>query len=68
MKIKFSQIRDLKTNNIKKIGLSGQRKIFSGNVVIIGLGGLGCPLLTYFLHLVFKKLELLIMIKLKFLI
>ena len=32
---------------LKKIGLSGQKKIFSSNVLIIGLGGLGCPLLTY---------------------
>ena len=32
---------------LKKIGLSGQKKILSSNVLIIGLGGLGCPLLTY---------------------
>ncbi len=32
---------------LKKIGLSGQKKIFSSNVLIIGLGGLGCPLLIY---------------------
>ncbi len=32
---------------LKKIGLSGQKRIFSSNVLIIGLGGLGCPLLTY---------------------
>ena len=32
---------------LKKIGLAGQRKIFSSKVLIIGLGGLGCPLLTY---------------------
>ena len=32
---------------LKKIGLVGQKKIFSGNVLIIGIGGLGCPLLTY---------------------
>ena len=32
---------------LKKIGLAGQKKIFSANVLIIGLGGLGCPLLTY---------------------
>jgi len=32
---------------LKKIGLSGQKKIFLSNVLIIGLGGLGCPLLTY---------------------
>ena len=32
---------------LKKIGLTGQKKIFSSKVLIIGLGGLGCPLLTY---------------------
>ena len=32
---------------LKKIGVVGQKKIFSSNVLIIGLGGLGCPLLTY---------------------
>ena len=32
---------------LKKIGLAGQKKIFSSKVLIIGLGGLGCPLLTY---------------------
>ncbi len=32
---------------LKKIGFAGQKKIFSANVLIIGLGGLGCPLLTY---------------------
>ena len=32
---------------LKKIGLAGQKRIFSANVLVIGLGGLGCPLLTY---------------------
>ncbi len=32
---------------LKEVGLAGQKKIFSGNVLIIGIGGLGCPLLTY---------------------
>ncbi len=32
---------------LKKIGVSGQKKIFSSSVLIVGLGGLGCPLLTY---------------------
>lgn len=32
---------------LKKVGLSGQKKIFSGKVLVIGLGGLGCPLVTY---------------------
>ena len=32
---------------LKKIGISGQKKIKNSKVLIIGLGGLGCPLLTY---------------------
>ena len=32
---------------LKKIGLWGQKKILSSNVLIIGAGGLGCPLMTY---------------------
>ncbi len=32
---------------LKKVGLAGQKKIFSSNVLIIGMGGLGCPLLYY---------------------
>ncbi len=32
---------------LKKVGISGQKKIFSTKVLIIGVGGLGCPLLTY---------------------
>ena len=32
---------------LKKIGVSGQKKIKSSSVLIIGMGGLGCPLLTY---------------------
>ena len=32
---------------LKKIGLTGQKKIKSAKVLIIGMGGLGCPLLTY---------------------
>ena len=32
---------------LKKIGLAGQKKLFSGNVLVVGLGGLGCPLVTY---------------------
>ncbi len=32
---------------LKKIGVSGQKKIFKSKVLIIGIGGLGCPLLTY---------------------
>ena len=32
---------------IKKIGLAGQKKISAASVLILGMGGLGCPLLTY---------------------
>ncbi len=43
--------RDLKRYSkqiiLKKIGLVGQKKIFSSKVLIVGAGGLGCPLLLY---------------------
>ena len=32
---------------LKKIGLAGQKKINNAKILIIGMGGLGCPLLTY---------------------
>ena len=32
---------------LKKIGISGQKKIFKSKVLIIGAGGLGCPLILY---------------------
>ena len=32
---------------LKKIGLTGQKKIKNAKVLIIGIGGLGCPLLNY---------------------
>ena len=48
MKINLGQFKRFEKQIIlKKIGLAGQKKIFSANVLIIGLGGLGCPLLTY---------------------
>ena len=48
MKINLSQFKRFEKQIIlKKIGLTGQKKISSTNVLIIGMGGLGCPLLTY---------------------
>ena len=48
MKISLSQFRRFEKQIIlKKVGLTGQKKILSANVLILGLGGLGCPLLTY---------------------
>ena len=32
---------------LKKIGISGQKKLQESKVLIIGMGGLGCPLLAY---------------------
>ena len=32
---------------LKKIGFTGQKKITNSKILIIGMGGLGCPLLTY---------------------
>ena len=32
---------------LKRVGISGQKKIKAAKVLIIGMGGLGCPLLTY---------------------
>ncbi len=32
---------------LKKIGIQGQKKIRKTKILIIGVGGLGCPLLTY---------------------
>ena len=48
MEINSSQFKRFEKQIIlKKVGLAGQKKIFSANVLVIGLGGLGCPLLTY---------------------
>lgn len=48
MKISVAQFKTFEKQIIlKKIGLVGQKKILSSNVLIVGMGGLGCPLLTY---------------------
>ncbi|MDC3127433.1 HesA/MoeB/ThiF family protein [Candidatus Pelagibacter bacterium] len=48
MKINFRAFERFEKQIIlKKVGLAGQKKIFSSSVLIIGMGGLGCPLLYY---------------------
>ena len=48
MKVNLNQFKRFEKQIIlKKVGFAGQKKIFSANILIIGLGGLGCPLLTY---------------------
>tara|TARA_B100000029_G_scaffold334238_1_gene326371 strand:- start:985 stop:1746 length:762 start_codon:yes stop_codon:yes gene_type:complete len=32
---------------LKKIGVAGQKKILKGKVLVVGAGGLGCPLILY---------------------
>ena len=32
---------------LKKIGVIGQKRLFSSKVLVIGAGGLGCPLILY---------------------
>ena len=32
---------------LKNVGVAGQKKILNAKILIIGIGGLGCPLLTY---------------------
>ena len=32
---------------LKNIGVAGQKKIFESKILIVGAGGLGCPLMLY---------------------
>ena len=48
MSFNFNYIKQFEKQIIlKKIGIRGQKKIFNSKILIIGMGGLGCPLLTY---------------------
>ena len=48
MKIIFDHFKRFEKQIIlKKVGLSGQKKILSSKILVIGVGGLGCPLITY---------------------
>ena len=48
MELNFTDFKRFEKQIIlKKIGFAGQNKIKKAKVLIIGMGGLGCPLLTY---------------------
>ena len=48
MELTFNDFKTFEKQIIlKKIGISGQKRIKNSKVLIIGMGGLGCPLLTY---------------------
>jgi len=48
MELTFNDFKTFEKQIIlKKSGIAGQKKIKNSKVLIIGMGGLGCPLLTY---------------------
>jgi molybdopterin-synthase adenylyltransferase len=48
MKFTFRDFKKFEKQIIlKNIGISGQKKIKNSKILIVGIGGLGCPLLTY---------------------
>ena len=41
---------------LKQVGVSGQKKIFSTKVLLVGMGGLGCPVALYLSNLGIKNI------------